>query len=420
MVESPAEAVSLLDRSSTWFCVLRPGDRLAPGAITAYALAAGEAAGARVIYADDDLTDSGGGRTEPHFKPAWNPELFEWHDFLTGSCIVSASPDELTDLPHDGWAETLVRRIINAGGRPLHLPYVLHHRASRPEPVIPPNVFVAPLQDAPLVTVVIPTRNGVDLLRNCIQGIDQADYPRLEVIIVDNGSDEPESLAYLEQLRSEGKAIIRAAGPFNYSALNNLAVAHARGDLLCFLNNDVEMLDRDWLALLSRQALRDDIGAVGARLLYPDLTVQHAGVFTGIGGGAGHAHRYERHNERGYFQRSRLPQRVSAVTAACLVVSKTKFLSVGGFDEKDFPVAFNDVDLCLKLNKRGWQSFYEPRATLIHHESKTRGSDRLDVNRARFDGELAMLKRKWATDQRRDPYHHPHLSPFCEQFVISV
>jgi len=210
------------------------------------------------------------------------------------------------------------------------------------------------------------------------------------------------------------------SGAFNFSRLNNVAVRRATGDLLCFLNNDVEMPDPDWLAILVRQAVRPAIGAVGARLLYPDGTIQHAGVFTGIGGGAGHAHRFLGKDEGGYFERARLPQRVSAVTGACLVVARKKFLEVGGFDEEDFPVAFNDVDLCLKLNERGWQSFYEPRATLIHHESKSRGSDSLKANRARFAEELAALKRKWHTDERPDPFHHPHLSPFCEQFLIAV
>jgi GT2 family glycosyltransferase len=159
---------------------------------------------------------------------------------------------------------------------------------------------------------------------------------------------------------------------------------------------------------------------VGARLLYPDGTIQHAGVFTGIGGGAGHAHRFLRAEEPGYFERARLPQRVSAVTGACMVVAREKFLAVGGFDEVHFAVAFNDVDLCLKLNQHGWQSFYEPRSTLIHHESKSRGSDRAKANRDRFSGELAALKSIWSTDRIRDPYHHRSLSPFCEQFLIAV
>jgi len=276
------------------------------------------------------------------------------------------------------------------------------------------------MEPSPAITVIVPTRNKVDLLRTCMEGLARTAYPSMDVIVVDNGTDDPEALAYLKSLEFEGVTLLRIEGAFNFSALNNAAARVARGDLLCFLNNDVEILDSDWLAILVSQAVRSDIGAVGARLLYPDGTIQHAGVFTGIGGGAAHAHRFQREADPGYFERARLPQQVSAVTAACLVVTREKFLAVGGFNERDFPVAFNDVDLCLKLNARGWQSFYEPRATLIHHESKSRGNDRARPNRSRFAAELAALKDKWHTDCEQDPYHHPYLSRFCEQFVIAL
>ncbi|GAA4742079.1 hypothetical protein GCM10023264_03980 [Sphingomonas daechungensis] len=239
-------------------------------------------------------------------------------------------------------------------------------------------------------------------------------------MIVDNGTDDTEALEYLHSLEGQGARILHIPGPFNYSALNNAAVRQTRTEYLCFLNNDVEMMDSAWLRSMIAQAMRADIGAVGARLLYPDHTIQHAGVVTGIGGGAGHAHRFQALEAEGYFNRANLPQRTNAVTGACMILARHKFLAAGGFDEVNFPVAFNDVDLCLKLNERGWQSFYEPRATLIHHESKSRGDDRARLNRTRFAGELAALKRKWGTDCERDPYHHPHLSPFCEQFVIAV
>lgn len=414
------ELSASLKSAEVWVCPLSCGDRLALGALEAYSGAAAGAGKERLIYADDDLIDDAGNRCEPHFKPDWNPELFEHHDFLTGACVIAATREELRELPNESWQAALVRRALERGGAPIHLRHVLHHRRCRPEPVVPwsPQHWV--IESAPSVTVIIPTRNRVELLRKCLEAVDEADYPKLDVIVVDNESDEPDSLAFLDELRSRGVRIVRAGGSFNYSALNNLAVPHARGELLCFLNNDIETIERNWLGLLARQAVRPEIGAVGARLLYPDGTVQHAGVFLGIGGGAAHAHRFQRHDERGYFERARLPQRVSAVTGACMVVSRDKFASVGGFDEDDFPVAFNDVDLCLKLNQRGWQSFYEPRATLLHHESKSRGSDRAKANRGRFAKELAALKRKWGTDVERDPFHHPHLSAFCEQFLIAV
>lgn len=415
-VDRPADLAAVLSTPEGWICPLLPGDGLAPGALAIYAA---EAATARstVVYADDDLLSPAGERHAPHFKPQWNAELFEHHDFLTGASILRVTPEALAGLPDEQWAQHLVATAIAHGEAPRHVPRVLHHRRQRPEPVLPAKI--AATSNA-RVTVIIPTRNQAALLGECLAGLDRVGHAATERIVIDNGSDDPATLSLLNRIEREGATVLRLPGPFNFSALNNEAVRQATGEFLCFLNNDVEMIDDDWLGLLVGQASRADVGAVGARLLYPDRTVQHAGVFTGIGGGAGHGHRFQREDESGYFERARLPQQVSAVTAACLVVARDKFLAVGGFDEIDFPVAFNDVDLCLKLNARGWQSFYEPRATLIHHESKSRGKDSARSNRVRFAGELAALKRKWHTDQGPDPFHHPDLSPFSEQFVIAV
>jgi GT2 family glycosyltransferase len=419
-VSHPSEIAGAIADSETWLCPLRAGDRIAPGALDRYRIAASSAGRSRIVYSDDDLLLPGGERAEPHFKPAWNPELFENHDFLTGSAIVRVTRDSFSDLREDRWAEQLFAHALLCSDDPIHLPMVLHHRRTRPEPRVPAKPLDLVPSPAPSVTAIIPTRNHLPLLRKCVEGLRATAYPNVDLIIVDNGSDDPATLDYLAKAKADGVTVLRIPGPFNFSALNNAAARQAECDFLCFLNNDVEMTDPDWLSLLVRQAMRPEIGAVGARLLYADLTVQHAGVFIGIGGGAGHAHRLLRHDETGYFNRARLPQRVSAVTGACFVVAREKFLSVGGFDEQEFAVAFNDVDLCLKLNENGWQTFYEPRATLIHHESKSRGSDSSKPNRARFAAELAALKRKWHTDGQHDPYHHPHLSRFCEQFLISV
>jgi O-antigen biosynthesis protein len=417
-ISSLSDLSKLLKPEGTWLCIVGAGDQLAPGALEIYARAAARERKHSVIYADDDLLEMGY-RCAPHFKSDWNPELFDNHDFLTKSAIVRATPEMIRDLSAPGWVEALTRAAVR-DSTPRHLSAVLHHRRTRPQPAIPGKPRPLFTQSMPLVSVIVPTRNGRLLLQTCVDGIRRTAYPNVDLIIVDNGSDDPETLGYLDVLAADGARVLRIEGPFNFSALNNSAAEHARGEFLCFLNNDVELADPDWLALLVRQAVRPEIGAVGARLLYPDGTIQHAGVVTGVGGGAAHAHRFEAKPEDGYFCRSRLPQRVSAVTAACLVVAKNKFAAVGGFNDRDFPVAFNDVDLCLKLNARGWQSFYEPRAVLVHHESKSRGSDSAIENRARFADELAALKRHWGTDRLRDPYHHPQLSPFCEQFHIAV
>jgi GT2 family glycosyltransferase len=419
-IETIGELANFLETPEIWICPLNAGDRVADHAFSAYGTAIIAHPDQDLFYGDDDLLDVRGVRIDPHFKPDWNPELFQHHDFVTGAAVLRIQRDDLSTCRNEGWAETLVWRILERSPTPAHLPMVLHHRKSRPEPILPARASPTTGTQLPEVSVIIPTRNRAELVRKCLEGLNRTDYPNPEIIVVDNDSDEPEALAYFDQLRNEGIAVIRIEGDFNYSALNNAAVRTAHGEFLCFLNNDIEIIEPDWLQWLVSQAARPDIGAAGARLLYPDGTLQHAGVFIGIGGGAAHAHRFLKADERGYFDRSRLPQRVSAVTGACLVVSREKFSAVGGFDETNFRVAFNDIDLCLKLNQRGWQSFYEPRATLVHHESKSRGSDKAKGNRVRFADELSALKRIWHTDEQRDPFHHPQLSPFCEQFVIAV
>jgi GT2 family glycosyltransferase len=416
-IERPHELGRWTSRGGVWVCPLAPGDWIAPDAFEIYAAAVAGAGEARVIYADDDLLLEGA-RSAPHFKPQWNPDLFRHHDYVTGASIILAT--DMTTAKDEGWAEDLLAQALGRGSVPVHVPFVLHHRRTRPDPVVPLATAACVKGPFPLVSVIIPTRDQLDLLRTCVEGLKRVQYAQIETIVIDNDSNEPAVLEYLHVLEREGTSVLHIPGPFNYSRLNNAAVSQTKGDLLCFLNNDIEMVDDAWLAFLVQQAQRPEIGAVGARLLYPDGTIQHAGVFTGIGGGAGHGHRFQHKDDPGYFDRARLPQQVSAVTAACLVVARDKFLAVGGFDETDFPVAFNDVDLCLKLNARGWQSFYEPRATLIHHESKSRGSDSAKGNRVRFAGELSALKSKWRTDVNPDPYHHPQLSPFSEQFLVAV
>lgn len=391
-----------------WVLTMRPGDRLSPDALKVYGKAIEEFGDTRLFYADDDVVDENGRRTDPHFKPRWNAELARHADFMTDSAIFTCDP-ALIDMH---WPRSALPR----QGNPVHLPYVLHHRRGRARSLVP---TIAPKSDAlPHVTVIIPTRDQVGLLRACINGVLATHYPSVDLLVIDNDSSDPAALDYLEELVSRGIAVLRYPGPFNYSAMHNRAVEIAQGPLLCLLNNDIEIHDPTWLERMAVAALRDDVGAVGAKLLYGDNTIQHAGILTGVGGGAGHAHRLQRNTDSGYFDRAHLPQFVSAVTGACLVVAKDKFQAVGGFDADNFAVAFNDVDLCLKLNGRGWQSYYEPRAVLIHHESKSRGSDRSGAKKARFAGELAALKRIWHTDVAPDPWHHPELSPFCEQFVV--
>ena len=414
-----AEAARQIDWvAEPWLIPMRVGDRLARGAADAYRRAIAQTE-AKVVYADDDLIGKQGRRTTPHFKPDWNSELFHHFDYVSGACALRSSSQELDVLSgHPDWSRKLVQKAV-ATGVPSHISKILHHRPIRPHP----QPLAAPAvaeRNLPPVTIIVPTRNRLDLLRTCLKGIAATDYPDIEVLVVDNDSDDPQTLDFLSSLDPVRHRVLRHAGAFNFSAINNRAAAEAGGELLCLLNNDIEVLEPTWLATMAAQALRKNVGAVGARLLYPDGRIQHAGVVIGMGNAAGHAHRFLHPDEEGYFRRHALPQFVSAVTAACLVVRRDRFLAVGGLDETNFPVAFNDVDFCLRLNRSGWQSLYEPRATLIHHESVSRGFDRDPVGAARLAGEVEALKQLWRTGEVVDPFHHPYLSRASEKFVVRL
>jgi O-antigen biosynthesis protein len=419
-----AEGVPVIDDAAdapagAWLLPLYAGDTLASGAAAAYRGAAART-GADILYADDDLLVAGR-RTRPHFKPRWNAELFAHHDYLAGSAMLRVQG--IGPFTGDDPAALLRVALAASLTEPEHVAHVLHHRTTRAAPVVPATPLAIDRAALPTVSIIIPTRNRADLLRQVTDGLARTDYPAIDVTIVDNGSDDPATLAWLDEWAARDPArhtVLPAPGPFNYSALNNRAVRQASGELVCLLNNDIEVLDPDWLAVLAQQALRPEVGAVGARLLYPDGRLQHAGVVLGVGNAAGHAHRFLRPEEEGWHHRHSLPHFVSAVTAACLVVRRDRFDAVGGLNEADFAVAFNDVDLCLRLNQRGWQSLYEPRATLVHHESVSRGLDRDPVGAARFAGELAALRGLWNTCGMVDPLMHRGLSPYSERFAFDL
>lgn len=416
---SLSEMSQAIDWGRAWLLPLYAGDTLAPGAESSYAMAVAYA-NTRVIYADDDLLSPAGKYREPHFKPEWNVELFRYADYLSGAALMKVDRESLAAAAKDSdWIKRLATDMARTC-EPEHLPMLLHHRRKRFAPVVPARGPAASSGEWPAVSVIIPTRNGTELLRTCLDGLVKTDYPNLETIIVDNDSDDREAIEFLESINNDGKIVIKYGGAFNYSSINNYAVSQSHNPVLCFLNNDIEMTDDDWLKMLVGHAMRDEVGAIGPMLLYPDGSIQHAGVVLGVGGGAGHAHRYLLPEDEGYFRRHVLPQYVSAVTGACLVVTRDCFDAAGGFDEVNFPVAFNDVDLCLKLTRLGFRSLYEPRARLIHHESKSRGNDRDKKGAARLARELQALKDKWHTDRIGDPYHHANLSKYSERFVVDI
>ena len=248
-------------------------------------------------------------------------------------------------------------------------------------------------------------------MSTCVTSIvSRSTYRQFDVLIVDNGSSEPESHAYFERVQQDPCiSVLRIDGPFNFSRINNQAAAHARGSLLCFLNNDTEVISPDWLEEMVSLAVRDGVGAVGAMLYYPSNTMQHAGVVLGLGGIASHPHRGERRGMPGNYGRAALTQTMSAVTAACMVLRKDTFEAVGGFDET-LAVAYNDVDLCLRLGARGFRNVWTPYAELYHFESVSRGDDLHGANLPRFLAESQAMRDRWQGQLDADPYYNPNLS----------
>lgn len=274
---------------------------------------------------------------------------------------------------------------------------------------------------SPLISIIIPTRDRSNLVKACVDGIlHRTDYENWEVIIVDNDSEEEETFSFYRNVLEDSRfKVIHYHGIFNYSAINNLAVKSARGELLCLLNNDVEVIKPNWLKEMMAYAVLPDVGCVGARLLYEDDTLQHGGVIIGLGGVAGHSHKRRGLGDPGYYRRIDLVHEMSAVTAACLVCSKKKFEQVGGFEEEHLKVAFNDVDLCLKMADAGYRNIYNPEATLYHLESISRGSDDTPEHVERFRSEVAHMKKRWQKYINHDPAYNPNLTIDREDFSIS-
>jgi GT2 family glycosyltransferase len=281
--------------------------------------------------------------------------------------------------------------------------------------------LVHPLPDPPpRVSVVIPTRDRADLLAVTLDGLLTAtDYPALEVIVVDNDSREPETASLLARYADDPRVrVVPVPGPFNFSDLSNRGAAAATGPVLLFLNNDVEVLEPGWLGEMVRHALRPDVGAVGAKLLYPDRTIQHGGLVLGVGGIVDRYHLGMPDTDRGYFDRMQIAHEVSAVTAACLALRAEVFAEVGGFDAADLKVAFNDVDLCLKIRAAGYRIVWTPFAKLIHHESKSRGFEDTPEKRARFEAETRVMQDRWGAGLRDDPYYNINLSRDSAQYRV--
>ncbi len=276
--------------------------------------------------------------------------------------------------------------------------------------------------ELPAVDIIVPTKDKVDVLRNCLESVlSKTQYSNFRIIIADNQSCEDETERYYQSLENEERVtLLRYQQPFNYSAINNFAVACTDAPILVLLNNDTEVISSNWLDELVRQALRPEVGCVGAKLHYSNGRIQHAGVVVGITGVAGHAFRYERGDDDGYCGRLQASQNYTAVTAACLAVRRETYLKVGGFDQEYLSVAWNDVDFCMKVQASGLRNVWTPYAELFHHEGLSRGSDDTVEKVQRVNSERKIMLERWALNEFQDPAYHPLLMRDSENFGLGI
>lgn len=276
------------------------------------------------------------------------------------------------------------------------------------------------IEGNPLVSILIPNKDHVDELKRCLKSIEErSTYENYEIIIIENNSEERGTFEYYDALQKNPKIkVVTWEREFNYSAINNYGASFAKGEYLLMLNNDVEIISPDWLQEMLMFVQRDDVGAAGAKLYYPNDTIQHAGVIVGLGGVAGHSHKYFEKDNLGYFIRLVAVQNLSAVTAACLMVKKTVFDSLEGLDT-GFRVAFNDIDFCMRIRKAGFLIVFTPYAELYHYESLSRGAEDTPEKVERFNGEICRFKERWGKElDEGDPYYNPNLSLDYEDFRI--
>lgn len=398
-----------------------------------------------LVYCDTDEISSNGTKTSPRFLPSWNPELQYSTGYINSGVMIKTSRLKSLHISNQTTiAEVITELSLSINGLMVnHMPLPLVHlsvtenieakslervkmvieRHSRATVELDEKFNVNRLywpNTNPLVSLIIPTKNGKALVKACIESIlEKTIYHNYEILLIDNGSDEQESIEYFSYLNTLEKVkVIRYPAPFNYSAINNFGVEHAKGSILGLVNNDIEVISPNWLTYMVGHAEREDVGCVGAKLLYSDTRIQHAGVVLGYGGGAGHAHKNFPRFHTGYLNRIVATNNYSAVTAACLLVKRSHFDAVNGLNEKDLSVAFNDVDFCLKVKGLGVNNVYCAEAELFHHESVSRGLDISPEKAARFNRELAYLQTMWSDFIANDPAYNPNLTLKRENFSI--
>jgi GT2 family glycosyltransferase len=434
---------------SSSLLVLRGGDLLHPRALAMFSSKMPNVTSESVIYCDVDSLDQSGKRHLGEFYPDWNPDLQLSTGYVKTGIVIEGKQTISSLLcfaqQHNQtsmialWMSELY--LSKSSVEINHIGYCLVHQTLAPDMQWtrelkklshhPIRITIGGSREnakiswvhssTPLVSLIIPTKNAKSLVQTCINSIlSKTTYTHYEILLIDNNSDDPEALEYFESLQKSQTNIrvLRYPYLFNYSAINNFAVKHAKGEIIGLINNDVEVISPNWLADMVGHAQRVDIGCVGAKLLYPDNRIQHAGVVMGYGGGAGHAHKYFPRDHSGYLHRLVATNNFSAVTAACLLVKKSVYELVNGLNEKDLTVAFNDVDFCLKVLELGFRNIYCAEAELYHYESVSRGFEDTKEKQQRFQSELHYLTTQWSSYIIHDPAYNPNLTLRRENFSI--
>jgi len=417
-----------------------------------------------LVYADEDKISTNNTRFEPHFKPEWNQDLLYSQNYIGHPILVKTKKLKSMggfSLGLEGSQDhdLLLRYTSELTKEHIHrIPQILYHwRAhdestagnsaaksyttkagikalqnhfhSKKQPVTISQGKLAntyrvqwPIPSKqPLVSLIIPTHNGYDILSKCINSIiTKTSYKNYEIIIINNRSNCQKTLKFIREAVKKNTQVqsIDWDHPFNYSAINNFAAKHAHGSILGLINNDIEVINTSWLTEMVSHAIRPDIGCVGSKLYYPNNQIQHAGVILGIGGVAGHGHKHFQREQSGYFSKLELIQNYSAVTAACLLIQKSIFNQVNGLDQQNLPIAFNDVDFCIRVRNAGYRNIWTPYAELYHHESISRGADNTPEKIQRANKEVEYMKSTWTKHLTQDPAYNPNLSLTHENYSI--
>lgn len=427
-------------------------DLLEPDALYEVVRAVNEKAGVDMVYTDEDKISSDAAEYfAPHFKPDFNLDLLRSNNYF---CHFVVAARELIRQAGEFRAEfngaqdyDLVLRCVEKAGHIAHVPRILYHwrvhKASTADnPLSKMYAYDAgkraieehlkrcgetgevshtkdlgfyrvryALEGSPLVSILIPNKDQADTLETCIRSIkEKTEYPDYEIIVIENNSEEEKTFEYYKKIEGENVKLVYWEGEFNYSAINNFGVRHAAGEYLLFLNNDIEVICGDWLGEMLANCQRKEVGIVGAKLYYPDDTVQHAGIVVGIGGIAGNMFVGLKRGYTGYMHKAVVQQDLSAVTAACMMIRREVFRQAGGFEER-LKVAFNDVDLCLKVRRAGYLVVYDPYAELYHYESKSRGAEDTKEKIRRFQNEIEFMRSRWIDILKNgDPMYNVNLS----------